>query len=227
MVWDHWILPRSRQLGSRVLISVPHIHIAAEDTHFLVALVPLNPNTVPSQEPPPTLCSCPQGPVQGPSHDQGQRWAQPSFGGKDTGMGWGGEEESTQPGPLPRPDMVTREEGPRLKRKGTTGGWYPPACQGWAPQKDVLSCCPVPEPLHLPSSHFKKEGVVGPLSLDGWHPASWLSGSLLLMGADTCPALSLGQGLGRELCQSSLLIKRPVVSLISSWDGVQMCTRNQ
>ena len=96
--------------------------------------------------------------------------------------------------------MVTREEGYRLKRKGTTGGWYPPACRGWAPQKDVLSCCPVPEPLHLASSRFKKEGVVGPL-MDGWHAASWLSRSLLLMGADTCLALSLGQGTdgGRHL----------------------------
>ena len=86
-------------------------------------------------------------------------------------MGWGGEEESTQPA---RPDMVTREEGHRLKRKGTTGGCYPPACQGWAPQKDVLSCCPVPEPLHLASSHFKKEGVVGPL-MSRWMARSFLA----------------------------------------------------
>ena len=42
-------------------------------------------------------------------------------------MGSGGEEERIQLGPRPQPDMVTREEGHRLERKGHHR-WVVPSC---------------------------------------------------------------------------------------------------
>ena len=86
----------------------------------------------------------------------------------------------------------------------------------WAGGFPCLIYCPVPEPLHPPSSCLKKEGVCGRTAdvKVELHPGSWLSLSLLLAGANTCPALSLGQGLCRVPCQPNPLIRRHVVLLI-------------
>lgn len=161
LVWGHWTLPRSRQLGSRVLISVRHICNATEDTHFLVTSASLNSNTVPSQEPLyPVLLST--GLYARLVSRPGQRWAQPSF--RRTWV-WGRvvRKRAYSRDPCPSQTWSPGKKGIGWREKGTTGGWYPPACWGWAPQEDVLSWCPVPEPLHLPSSRLKKESVVGPL----------------------------------------------------------------
>lgn len=156
-------MPRSRQLGIRVLISVCHICNATEDTHFLVTSAPLNSNTVPSQEPP-TLCSCPQGFMQGLSHDQVRDGHSPLSVRRTRVWGRVVRKREYSWDPCPSQTWSPGKKGIGWREKGITGGWFPPACWGWAPQKDVLSWCPVPEALHLPSSRLKKEGVVGPLT---------------------------------------------------------------
>lgn len=78
---------------------------------------------------------------------------------------WGrcGEEGlSTVKTPAPARHGHQGKKGIDWREKGTTGGWYLPACWSWAAEKDGLSWCPVLNHLHLPSS-LKEGAQVGPL----------------------------------------------------------------
>lgn len=160
-IWGHWTLPRSRQLGSQVLISVPHICDAAEGAHFLVASAPLNSTLCLSKSPLPcalvhrALCKARLTARVGDRHS-------PLSVGRAQVWGRVVRKRAYSQDPCPSQTWSPGKKGIDWREKGTTGGWYLPACWGWALQKDGLSWCPVPKPLHLPSSRLK-EGVVGPL----------------------------------------------------------------